>query len=102
MDLSRLCPSHLKVMKLLWDHGDLTASQLAAMLKDQTNWQRNTSYTVVRDCVNRGYIERIEPRFMCHALVTLEQMRAYSRKSLVDTLYGGDARALIDDLKQDP
>lgn len=96
-----MCPSHLKVMKLLWEQGDLTASQLASILKEQTNWQRNTSYTVVRDCVARGYVERIEPRFMCHAIVTLEQMRAYSRKWLVEMLYDGNTWALLDDLKQE-
>ena len=47
MDI-KLFDSELKVMEALWKAGDLTAGQLAKILKEQTGWNRNTTYTVIK------------------------------------------------------
>lgn len=91
-------PSHIKVLKVLWEQGDLTASVLSTMLHTVTGWHRNTAYTVINQCVARGYVARSEPHFLCHALLTREQVRAMGRGQFIDALYDGDAKALLMDL----
>lgn len=50
--------SELKVMEILWREGDLTAGQLAKILKEETGWKRNTTYTVISKLIDKGAIER--------------------------------------------
>ena len=44
----KLFDSELKVMEQLWREGDLTAGALAKILADETGWNRNTTYTVIK------------------------------------------------------
>ena len=67
----KLFDSELKVMDALWKAGgDLPAGQIAKILKEETGWNRNTTYTVIKKCIAKGAVERRDPKFICHALVT--------------------------------
>ena len=49
MDMEiKLFDSELKVMEVLWREGDLTAGQIAGILKEEIGWNRNTTYTVIK------------------------------------------------------
>ena len=63
----KLFDSELKVMEALWKEGDLTAGQLVKILKEQTGWNRNTTYTVIKKLIEKGAVERCEPNFTCRA-----------------------------------
>ena len=72
----KLFDSELKVMETLWKHGDCTAGQMAKLLKEEIGWNRNTTYTVIKKCIEKGAIERCEPNFMCRAAVRREEIQA--------------------------
>ena len=59
----KLYDSELKVMEILWKEGELTAGQIAKILKEEIGWNRNTTYTVIKKCIEKGAVERIEPKF---------------------------------------
>ena len=61
----KLFDSERKVMEVLWREGDMTAGRLAKILKEEIGWNRNTTYTVIKKCVEKGAIERQEPNFFC-------------------------------------
>lgn len=44
----KLFESELKVMDLLWKEGDLSAKEIAQRLKEQINWSKTTTYTVLK------------------------------------------------------
>ena len=71
----KLFDSELKVMEVLWTEGDVTARHIADVLEGETGWNVNTTYTVIKRCVKKGVVERREPHFVCHALVTREVSR---------------------------
>ena len=87
--------SELKVMEALWNGGDLTAGQLAKILKEQVGWNRNTTYTVIGKLIDKGAIERYEPNFSCKAIITKEQVQQYEAKELVDKLFDGSAEVFL-------
>lgn len=68
-----LYDSELKVMEVLWQYGDLKATEICKILENTIGWKRNTSYTVIKKCIDKGYIERIEPHFMCKPLLSKQQ-----------------------------
>ena len=91
----KLFDSELKVMEHLWRDGDLTAGALAKCLAEETGWNRNTTYTVIKKLIDKGAIERREPNFLCHALVTRETVRRREAEGLVEKLFEGSPSLLF-------
>lgn len=91
----KLFDSELKVMNVLWRHGDRTAKEISTILKAETGWNQNTTYTVIKKCVAKGAIERSEPNFLCHALIPREAIQAAETDELVDKLFDGCADKLF-------
>lgn len=85
----KLFDSELKVMETLWKEGDLSAGEIARILKEETGWNRNTTYTVIRKCIEKGAVERIEPKFICRPLISREDVQAYETKELIDKMFDG-------------
>ncbi|WP_430126870.1 BlaI/MecI/CopY family transcriptional regulator, partial [Paenibacillus macerans] len=55
----KLFDSELKIMDVLWKNGDTTAKQIAETLKEQVGWNKTTTYTLIKRCIDKGAIERI-------------------------------------------
>ena len=87
--------AELHVMNILWQEGDKTAKQISEILGKKIGWNINTSYTMIKRCIAKGAIERTEPHFMCHALVTQEEARAGGVSELVDKLFDGSTELLF-------
>ena len=73
----KLFESELKVMELLWEEGDLSAKEIAQRLKEQINWSKTTTYTVLKKCVEKQAIRRA------------------ATEDLIERMYGGSQDLLI-------
>ncbi len=92
----KLFDSEWKVMDALWRRGkDTPARELAHDLEETAGWNKNTSYTVIKKCVDKGAIERGEPNFLCRALVSREDARREEAAELVAKLFDGSASLLF-------
>ena len=87
----KLFDSERTVMESLWQEGDMTAGQLAKILKEQIGWNRNTTYTVIKKCVEKGAIQRQEPNFFCKAVLTRRQAQRQETSQLIDRMFSGSA-----------
>lgn len=85
----KLFDSEKKVMEVLWKEGNQPAGQIAKILKEQTGWNRNTTYTVIKKCIEKEAIRRVDPNFVCHALVSREQAQQYETAELIDKMFDG-------------
>lgn len=47
--LMKLFDSELKVMQVLWENGDTSAKDIAAVLGKQVGWSKTTTYTVIKN-----------------------------------------------------
>ena len=91
----KLFDSELKVMNVLWREGDTTAKRISDILSEETGWNINTTYTVIKKCIGKGAIERREPNFLCHALISREEVQAAETDELIDKIYEGSADLLF-------
>ena len=91
----KLFDSEWKVMQTLWEQNDLPAREVARRLGETVGWNKNTTYTVIKKCVDKGAIERREPNFVCHAAITKRQAQKEEADSLVDKVFGGSAELLF-------
>ena len=91
----KLFDSELKVMDVLWRLGDRTAKEISVILGEETGWNVNTTYTVIKKCVAKGAVRRSEPNFLCHALVTKEEIQKAETEELIGRLFDGSPDLLF-------
>lgn len=87
----KLFDSELKVMEALWRAGELSAGHLAKILGEETGWNRNTTYTVLKKCIDKGAAERMDPGFICRPLISREQVRTQETDELINKMFDGSA-----------
>lgn len=91
----KLFDSELKVMDVIWREGDLPAKRITEILGAAIGWNKNTTYTVIKKCVDKGAIERREPNFVCRALISREQAQETELDELIGKLFDGSTDMLF-------
>ena len=92
----KLFDSERKVMEVLWEaDGPLTAKEIALRLGASVGWNKNTTYTVIKKCVDKGAVERREPNFLCHPLVPRAEVQRHAAEELIDKVFDGSASLLF-------
>ena len=94
-DRTKLFDSELKVMNVLWKEGVVPAKRVAEVLNKELGWNKNTTYTLIKRCMKKEAIERSEPKFMCRALVSQEEVQEAETNELIDKVYDGSADKLF-------
>lgn len=92
---NKLQDSELKIMHVLWNEGDCTAKHISDVMAEETGWNINTTYTLIKRCINKGAIERTEPNFMCRALISKEDVQAQETEELINKMFDGSADMLF-------
>ena len=87
----KLFDSELKVMEVLWEQGAKPARDIVDVLSDRIGWTKNTTYTVIKKCIEKGAIEREEPNFLCKPLVTKDEVAQSETEQLIDKMFGGSS-----------
>ncbi|MCQ4935162.1 BlaI/MecI/CopY family transcriptional regulator [Anaerotignum propionicum] len=90
MDI-KLFDSELKVMEVLWEQGSLPARDIVDVLTERIGWNKNTTYTVIKKCIEKGAIQREEPVFLCKPLVTKDEVQRSETEQLIDKMFGGSS-----------
>lgn len=87
----KLFDSELKVMEVLWERGSTPARDIVDVLTERIGWNKNTTYTVIKKCIEKGAIEREEPGFLCRPLVNRDEVQQSETKQLIDKMFGGSS-----------
>ena len=91
----KLFDSELKIMEALWQDGSMTAKQLVEKMKETTGWNKNTTYTVIKKCIDKGIIHREEPNFICRAAITREEVQRYETQELIGKMFDGSREKFL-------
>ncbi len=91
----KLNNSQIRVMQLLWEKGPVPAKELCIAAADAYEWNKNTTYTIIRTLVEAGVIERNEPDFVCTPLVSIEEVRRTETKSFIEKFYEGSTKTFL-------
>ncbi|MCR4598480.1 MAG: BlaI/MecI/CopY family transcriptional regulator [Acetatifactor sp.] len=97
----KLFDSELKVMNILWEKGTISAKDLSLIMADLIGWNKNTTYTIVKKLIQKGYIRRDDPGFLCTALITQNEVQKKETSSLLDKFFKGSRKALFSALLED-
>ena len=87
----KLFDSELKVMEVLWEQGDKPAREIVDVLSERIGRNKNTTYTVIKKCIEKGAIAREEPNFLCKPLITKDEVAQSETEQLIDKMFGGSS-----------
>ena len=93
--------SEIKLMEIIWEHEPVSAKEVSLLADKEIGWNKNTTYTVIKKLIDKGYINREEPGFICTSLISKDEVQKSEAKGLVDKLFAGSKKALFSALLED-
>ncbi len=97
----KLFDSEMKIMELIWELEPVSAKELSVTAEKNIGWNKNTTYTVIKKLIGKGYVKREEPDFVCTSLISKDEVRKTETKGLIEKLFGGSKKALFSALLED-
>lgn len=91
----KLGDSELKVMHVLWNEGDTTAKHISTVMTDKYGWNINTTYSLLKRCIKKGAVQRYEPNFMCHALISREEIQKQETANFLEKFFDSSSDKLF-------
>lgn len=101
MDKIKLFEGELKLMELLWEREGASAKELSLVAFEKIGWNKNTTYTVIKKLVEKGVINRSEPGFICHSLISREKVGLEEAREVLDSFFNGSLKALFSSFMSD-
>lgn len=92
----KITDAEYTVMKALWRHSPMTASEIIHALKDETNWNPKTIHTLISRLVSKGALEIVKENPYHYApLVSEEEFRRAETESFLKRVYNGSIHHLV-------
>lgn len=99
-DRHELTDLQTAVLRLLWDQGELTVTQIWEALYAERKLAQTTVATIVARLQRRGILARRtrDRQFVYHALITEADVQHSMVSELTERLFAGDVTALVSHL----
>ena len=91
----KLFESEQKVMEVLWEEGEIPAKRVVEVLSERFGWNKNTTYTVIKKCIEKGAVQRSEPGFRCRPLIDRHEFESYEVNELISRTFKGSKKNFI-------
>jgi predicted transcriptional regulator len=95
MKPATLFDSEWKLMEILWENGPIPAKEASRLAAERIGWNKNTTYTILKRLVEKGFVQRSEPDFVCTPLIAPDDARTEETSHLIDRLYKGSKKAFF-------
>lgn len=93
--VKKLYDSEVKLMELIWESEPVTAKELSLAAAERIGWNKNTTYTVLKKLVDKGFVKREEPGFVCTSLISRKDAEKDETRGLIDKLFHGSRKAFL-------
>ena len=91
----KLAESELRVMEVLWREGACSAKHISTVMTQRFGWNINSTYTLIKRCIQKGAISREEPGFLCRPLVSQREVQRKETEKLLDRVFDGSVDLLF-------
>ena len=93
--METLFDSELRLMEIIWEHQPLSAKEVSLLATEQLNWNKNTTYTVIKRLIEKKVLKRSEPGFICTSLINKKDMQKAETKTLIEKFYNGSKKTFF-------
>lgn len=85
----KIYDSELKVLNVLWDNGQMKAADIAKCLNTEIGWNKNTTYTVIKRCVEKKLVTRMDPGYLCNAAISKRKAANSEIRMILENYFDG-------------
>lgn len=96
-----LFESEAKIMEIVWEKAPISAKDITLIAAETIGWNKNTTYTVIKKLVEKGFLHREEPGFMCTPMITEAEVQKREVTSFLTRVFGGSKKALFSALLEE-
>lgn len=93
MSVPKIFESEYRFCLILWDNEPISSAQLAKLCKDQLDWSRTTTYTVIKRLTERGVLKN--ENSVISTLVTKQEVQVSEIDEIMDKTFEGSIPAFI-------
>lgn len=93
MNVPKIFNSEYRFCLILWEHEPINSTKLAQLCKEQLNWSRPTTYTVIRRLAERGVLKN--ENATVSSLVSKEQIQQAEMEEMMSRTFEGSVPAFI-------
>jgi predicted transcriptional regulator len=93
--LEKLFDAELRLMEIIWEHEPISAKEISLLAAEKFDWNKNTTYTVIKRLIEKEILNRDEPGFICSSIVRKDEVQKAETNTLIEKLFGGSKKAFF-------
>ena len=93
--MEKLFDAELRLMEIIWKHEPISAKEISVIAAEQFDWNKNTTYTVIKRLIEKEVLRRNEPGFVCLSVVKRDEVQRAETNTLIEKLFGGSKKAFF-------
>lgn len=93
MDEMKLGAVESRFADIIWQNEPLHSRELVELCREQLNWKKPTTYTVLRKLCERGFFQNING--MVSSVISREEFYAMQSEQFIDTTFRGSLPAFL-------
>ena len=78
---------------IIWQNEPLHSRELVELCREQLNWKKPTTYTVLRKLCERGFFQNVDG--MVSSVISREEFYAMQSEQFIDTTFRGSLPAFL-------
>ena len=93
--MEKLFDAELRLMEVIWEQEPVSAKEICAIAAEQFDWNKNTTYTVIKRLIEKNILRRDEPGFICSSIIKKEDVQKNETNTLIEKLFDGSKKAFF-------
>ena len=93
--MSEIFDAEIKLMDIVWENEPVSAKEVSVIAAGNIGWNKNTTYTVIKRLIEKGFISRGEPGFICTSLIKREDTQRAHTSALIEKLFKGSKKSFF-------
>jgi len=85
----KISQAEFPLMDYIWDNNPIAATDLVSFAKQNLNWSKSTTYTVIKRLTERGILLRIEPGWIVEPQISRDQVEQDETEELIARIFKG-------------
>ena len=82
-------------MEIIWENEPVSAKEISLIAAAKFDWNKNTTYTVIKRLIEKEVLRRDEPGFVCSSVIKRGEVQKAETKTLIEKLFGGSKKAFF-------
>lgn len=96
-EIPKISDAEWEVMKIIWNHSDITSINIIQELKNKAEWKPATVKSLINRLLNKNVIgfNKLGYEYLYFALVSEDECINLESKSFIDRVFNGSIKSML-------